>query len=254
MYNHHATANEKWYGALNDTPGLVGPRIEPPPASIREYFNNWLEGDGYPFWSFWENISSWWNVRHLPNVMLVHFNELKRDLPGEIQRIAAFLDIAIDQKRWPAIREHCGFDYMKAHAADVVPLAGALWEGGAQTFLHKGTNARWRDVLSREEIARYEQIAREKLGDACFARLVTGNLPGERLLPPPRREYIVQWHRRRRVAACQDQAAPLQPPNCALDRRFGHSGFGSERLQAERRCSLSGAATQMPKLQIDEIG
>src|SRR4051794_5051982 len=30
MYNHHANANEQWYAALNDTPGLVGPPIEPP--------------------------------------------------------------------------------------------------------------------------------------------------------------------------------------------------------------------------------
>ena len=32
MYNHHANANDIWYEALNDTPGRVGPPIEPPPA------------------------------------------------------------------------------------------------------------------------------------------------------------------------------------------------------------------------------
>jgi len=31
MYNHHANANEKWYAALNDTPGRFGPPITPPP-------------------------------------------------------------------------------------------------------------------------------------------------------------------------------------------------------------------------------
>jgi aryl sulfotransferase len=176
LYNHHATANEKWYGALNDTPGLVGPPIEKPPASIRQYFNEWFEGDGYPFWSFWENVSSWWNVRDLPNVMLLHFNQLKRDLPAEIRRLAGFLAIDIDEKRWPAILEHSSFNYMKAHAADIVPLGGALWEGGAETFMHKGTNARWRDVLSPEENARYERTAREKLGDVCAAWLATGEM------------------------------------------------------------------------------
>jgi aryl sulfotransferase len=177
LYNHHAMANENWYGALNDTPGLVGPRIEPPPASICQYFNDWLEGDGYPFWSFWDNVASWWDIRNLPNVMLVHFNELKRDLSGQIRRIASFLDIEIDGQHWPAIFEHCGFDYMKAHAARVVPLGGSLWNGGAKTFMHKGTNARWRDVLSPEEIARYEQVALEKLGVECATWLETGNTP-----------------------------------------------------------------------------
>ena len=32
MYNHHANANSVWYEALNDTPGRVGPPIEPPPV------------------------------------------------------------------------------------------------------------------------------------------------------------------------------------------------------------------------------
>lgn len=176
LYNHHARANARWYEAINDTPGLTGPPIGKPAESIRQYFNEWLDGDGYPFWSFWENISSWWKVRNLPNVVLLHFNRLKCDLPGEIRRIAAFLDITIDEGRWPAILEHSGFDYMKAHGADVVPLGGALWEGGAETFMHKGTNARWHDVLSPEEIAHYEQMARDKLGEECASWLEAGNL------------------------------------------------------------------------------
>ena len=30
LYNHHANANQAWYDARNDTPGRVGPPIEPP--------------------------------------------------------------------------------------------------------------------------------------------------------------------------------------------------------------------------------
>ena len=57
------------------------------------YFRDWLEGDGAPFWSFWENVRSWWAIRALPNVMMVHFADLKADMPGEIKRIGAFLDM-----------------------------------------------------------------------------------------------------------------------------------------------------------------
>lgn len=167
MYNHHANANEEWYRALNDSPGRVGPPIPRPPADIRQYYRAWLMGDGYPFWPFFENVRSWWAVRDLPNVMLLHFARLKRDLPGEIRRIAAFLDIHIDEARFPTILDHCGFDYMKRNAAKSVPLGGAFWEGGAETFIHKGVNGRWRDVLSPEESAAYEARARSELGEAC---------------------------------------------------------------------------------------
>jgi aryl sulfotransferase len=176
LYNHHATANALWYQMLNDSPGRVGPPIGKPPASVRQYFLDWLDGDGYPFWPFWENIASWWAIRGLPNVMLLHFAQLKTDMPAQIRRIAGFLDIPIEGPRWPAILEHCGFEYMKAHAGSAVPLGGTLWEGGAETFLHKGTNGRWRDVLSAEDCRRYEEMAREKLGEECARWLATGNV------------------------------------------------------------------------------
>jgi aryl sulfotransferase len=47
-HNHFANGTELLYQALNDTPGRVGPPIGRPPASIRQYFLEWLEGDGYP--------------------------------------------------------------------------------------------------------------------------------------------------------------------------------------------------------------
>jgi len=177
MWNHFANANDLLYQALNETPGLVGPRIGRPPADIRQYFLEWLQFDGYPFWSFWENIRSWWAIRHLPNLMLLHFAELKADLPGQIRRIAAFLDIPIDEARFPTIVEQCSFDWMKANATKTVPLGGALWDGGAQTFVHKGVNGRWRDILTAEDCARYEARALAELGPDCARWLATGAMP-----------------------------------------------------------------------------
>ena len=47
---------------------------------------------------------------------------------------------------------------MKKNAAASVPLGGISWEGGADSFIHKGTNGRWKDVLSEAESANYERI------------------------------------------------------------------------------------------------
>jgi aryl sulfotransferase len=167
FYNHHANANAGWYDALNNAPGRIGPPIDPPPESIVQYFRDWLDGDGYPFWSYWENIRSWWEIRDLPNVMLVHFADLKRDMPGCIRRMAEYLAISIDEDKWPDILRHCSFDYMKQHASRTAPLGGAFWDGGAETFINKGTNGRWRDLLSVDDIRRYEQRALDELGVEC---------------------------------------------------------------------------------------
>jgi aryl sulfotransferase len=176
LYNHHANANEFWYQALNDTPGRVGPPIEKPVESIVQYFNEWLDKDGYPFWPFLENIQSWWNIRHLPNVLLLHFAKLKEDMPREIKRVAEFLEIDIDPAKWEDILEHCSFDYMKKHSIKSVPLGGAFWDGGAETFINKGTNNRWKDILPKEDSDRYEKLCEQKLGKEAARWLNTGEL------------------------------------------------------------------------------
>ncbi len=174
FYHHHSQGNALWYELLNDTPGRVGPPIEPPDPDVRRYFRTWLERDGYPIWPFWENVATWWAARDLPNVKLVHFNALKADLAGEMRAIADFLDIDIPQSRWPAVVEHCGFDYMKANAAKVAPLGGAIFDGGGEAFINKGTNGRWRDVLSPDDVAAYETMALDRLGPDCARWLATG--------------------------------------------------------------------------------
>jgi aryl sulfotransferase len=113
------------------------------------------------------------DVRNLPNVLPVHFNNLKADLPGQIRRIAGFLDVDIDETSWPRILEHCGFDYMRSIMAEDEMMA-SMWTGGGRTFINKGTNGRWKDVLTSEEIAKAELLAAQHLTPECARWLATG--------------------------------------------------------------------------------
>ena len=86
---------------------------------------------------------------------------------------------------------------MKRHAELSAPLGGLLWEGGASTFIHKGVNGRWRDVLSAEESRRYETLAVEQLGEDCAHWLKTGESeagwrrrPDRRRLEPIRLSWL----------------------------------------------------------------
>jgi aryl sulfotransferase len=176
FHHHHSIGNALWYELLNDTPGRVGPPLRPPDPDVQRYFQTWLERDGYPIWSFWENVASWWAARDLPNVKLIHFNELKADLSGSIESIAAFLDIAVEPPLLNTIVEHCSFDYMKKHATRVAPLGGAVFDGGAGGFFNRGVNGRWHDVLSADDVAAFERTALERLGPACAKWIATGEM------------------------------------------------------------------------------
>ncbi len=103
---------------------------------------------------------------------------MKRDLPGAVRQVAEFLDIPLDEATLAAVVEHSSFGYMKEHAERSAPAGGAVWEGGARTFIHKGTNGRWRDALTAEDCRRYEALALERLGPACARWLAKGGPAG----------------------------------------------------------------------------
>jgi aryl sulfotransferase len=178
MYNHHANLNNILYDALDAQPTQFGPNIEPPRTSdLREYFNDWLRDDGFPFWPFWENVRTWWEIRHLPNVRFIHYQNLKNDMEGEMESIGAFLgyDVGeITKGKWDDYVRHCTFNHMKNNAPNSTPMGGALWDGGAQVFVNKGTNKRWATTLTAADIEAYETRALEELGPECAYWLATG--------------------------------------------------------------------------------
>jgi aryl sulfotransferase len=57
--------------------------------------------------------------------------------------------------KWPAVVERCTFESMKARGEQI----GSFWNfaGGVQSFLFKGTNGRWRDVLTAAELEAYRK-------------------------------------------------------------------------------------------------
>ena len=177
MYNHHFYTNQILYDGLNSLPNF-GPVLEPPRTTdLREYYYDWFAKDGWPFWPFWENIRSWWEARNLPNVHFIHFQNLKDDMTGEMEKIGEFLgyDVnGITKGTWDKMVYQCTFEYMKDNATLSTPLGGSIFDGGAEVFVNKGTNKRWKDTLSQTDIEIYETRAIEELGEECAHWLATG--------------------------------------------------------------------------------
>jgi aryl sulfotransferase len=141
-----------------------------PPEDIREFWRLWItratypwESDGFPYWSHHHHARTYWDFRHLPNLLFVHYNDLKADLPGEMRRIARFLDIEVPEQKWPVLAEAATFAAMKRDPEVLGPEMDVIFEGGANRFLYKGTNDRWRDVLTSDDVALYEAAAKRTL-------------------------------------------------------------------------------------------
>ncbi len=60
-------------------------------------------------------IAGWWPLRNAPNVLLVHYADLKREPEASIRAIAEFVGFDVADASWPAILEYTSFPWMKAH-------------------------------------------------------------------------------------------------------------------------------------------
>jgi aryl sulfotransferase len=152
----------------------------PTPEDPREFYLNWIsEAEGLqpamdlPYFDY---EMTYWRERARPNLLLVHYNDLKADLAGEIARISDFLEIATPPERLTEFAAAAEFSAMKAQGPDLLPKVQMMFEGGAQRFLNKGTNGRWKDVLTDEDLARFDRLSAAKFTPAARAWLEGGRL------------------------------------------------------------------------------
>ena len=165
MFNHYSGYTDMTYSLLNDE-GRPGPELPRCPATPRELWSRWIsngwfewEPDGWPFWSHHHHLSTWWEFRAVPNILFVHFGDLKADPDSEMRRIAAFCEIDVDERAWPAIMASVGLDAMREEARRADSGIGLAFHGGADRFFYKGDNGRWRSVLTDDDLAQYDAAA-----------------------------------------------------------------------------------------------
>ncbi len=133
------------------------------PRDVRAYVRRWMEADDPPEGNLdtlrgivWQ-CSRAWERRHEPNVVLVHYADLTRDLEGQLRRLAAALEIEVADADWPLLVDAAGFDRMRQLASDLVPdeRLGLLKDAGR--FFRRGGTGQWRSVLSADELDRYAE-------------------------------------------------------------------------------------------------
>jgi aryl sulfotransferase len=163
--------------SLNDP--KFGDALPPTPEDPAEYFREWLVDGGAtgdPGASYWEMERSYWGARHEPNMLLVHYADLKADRAGEIARIARFLEIDLAPAAMDEIVAAAGFEAMKGQGAELMPGAEMAWEGGYKSFLYKGTNGRWQGVCAEADLAAYKRRVAAEFTPGLAAWLEGGRL------------------------------------------------------------------------------
>jgi aryl sulfotransferase len=147
-------------------------------------FYDWLEREPGP--GSWDLISlhavthfleSYWPHRHLPNIHMHHYSDMKRDLKGEITKMAVELGVSVDDDQLQSYAEAATFDSMKSKADQFAPGAGmGVWKAETD-FFASGKSEQWQDKLSEAELAAFAKRLAELLPPDAAEWLLNGSGP-----------------------------------------------------------------------------
>lgn len=182
--NHYGNYTDFAYAQFND-PELPGDRLPRAEQDIHRLWENWIsrgwfewESEGYPFWGNMHHTRTYWAFRHLPNIHFLHYADMLADLPGTIRQIAAWIGHRVTEEEVERIAAEVNFTSMKRKAIQADEAAPAdepqFFRGGNATFINRGTNGRWREVLRAEDLALYEAAKARVLTPECSAWLEQG--------------------------------------------------------------------------------
>jgi aryl sulfotransferase len=149
------------------------PAMPPPVTDPSERFWRWMTdraaspefATGLEFLVL--HLRSFWERRHEPNVVMVHFADLLADLSGEMRRLADCLGVHVHDQQWPELVSAASFGSMSARADALAPNAGQIWRD-TNAFFHAGSSGQWRAVAGQDGNRRYHEIIRTLSDDEAF--------------------------------------------------------------------------------------
>jgi len=170
MGNHRKNMKPETLAAMLHTAQARNIPLQAPASDAKAAFRNWISASGIPTegqpleFNVLHHAQTFWQYRHLPNIHLLHYNDMKADLEGQMRRIAIAAGITVDAALWPELVAAASFEQMKENADTLAPasIGPRPWRDNA-AFFNKGEHGQWQGILGEEEIALYRQVMNERL-------------------------------------------------------------------------------------------
>jgi len=118
--------------------------MAPGPAAFEE----WYRSPELMWWGTWpDHVRGWWDrAARDQNVLFLYFEDMKRDLPAVVRRVADFLGVApLNPEELAQVVEKCGFAYMQQHQENFEMHPPHILQTNAALFV-AGTADRHKDV------------------------------------------------------------------------------------------------------------
>ena len=115
-----------------------------------------------------------WERRHLPNVHLFHYADLRADLPGQVHRLAGVLGIDCSPEHAGELARLASLEAMRARATDTTPEASMGVFTDPARFFRRGRSGDGAAMMTARELARYDERVAQLAGDPALVSWIHG--------------------------------------------------------------------------------
>ncbi|XP_058066588.1 luciferin sulfotransferase-like [Anopheles bellator] len=116
-----------------------------------------------------------WALRSEPNILFIHYEQMKRDLASVLELASAFIGKSYTKQQLALLEEHLSFDVMKNNNSannsallDIVHTISKPEEPSDFRFMRKGQIGSHREEMSPEYIARLNAYIERNLNGSDF--------------------------------------------------------------------------------------
>ena len=126
------------------------------------FFRNFVYGS-LDFGDYFDHVLSWWAHKDDENVLFLTYEEMKKDLPTAVARIANFIQCDVTDDVITKVTEKTSFDVMKNDDTTNYSWAPPEFFKPGTTFMRKGEVGDWKNYFTPEQSAEMDKICCERL-------------------------------------------------------------------------------------------
>jgi aryl sulfotransferase len=154
------------------------PEDDPDGVTFRRFLDGGPEGfdmDAMPLAHILRHYTSALALSDRPNVTLLHYSDMTRDLAGTFDRIANLLGVAYPADVMDQMVATATFSNMQAKAVRYAPSGGKGFFKSDSDFFASGTSNKWLGALTDQDLLAYDEMMDAALSQQDRAWLEYGS-------------------------------------------------------------------------------
>ncbi len=121
-------------------------------GDFKAFFDLFMDGL-VMYGSYWDFVLNAWKLKDHPNVCLLFYEDMKKDLASNVRKVASFLKKDLTDTQIQSLVEHLSFKNMKENAAvnlENLRQSAFTDASGPGSFIRKGEVGDWKNYFTEE--------------------------------------------------------------------------------------------------------